>query len=380
MQSYRGLVEQARSLEKERGISLDFTDKNIADSWVRCFENGLNPNSIPMDSVLNQKELSEIKEDYKDIREQVVPELELLYSQIAGSNFMVAFANNDGVILDTIYDNEFLNSQASKVVIPGSVWLEKHRGTNGLGLSLQSKRPSIVAGREHFFMSHGGLSCFASPIFDHNQNVIGVLDASTDTSTRQDHTLALVKISAKSVEQKIFLNNFKHTNIYSFHPRIEYLNTNSIGLIAVNEAGQIEGVNSNTRIMLSGLYNDNHLENKGCLNSNTRDFYNIFQTPFENIAHDLNAEKTLILQDWFGSSVFVKLFQKKQKGNFSETIKEQSNVSTLKPCKNCAGSTIKEQKCLLIQKTFDQLKGKITDVSKALKISRTTVYKHLFNK
>ena len=333
-----------------------------------------------MDSVLNQKELSEIKDHYKDIREQVVPELELLYSQIAGSNFMVAFANNDGVVLDTIYDNEFLNSQASKVVIPGSVWLEKHRGTNGLGLSLQSKRPSIVAGREHFFMSHGGLSCFASPIFDHNQNVIGVLDASTDTSTRQDHTLALVKISAKSVEQKIFLNNFKHTNIYSFHPRIEYLNTNSIGLIAVNEAGQIEGVNSNTRIMLSGLYNDNHLKNKGCLNSNTHDFYNIFQTPFENIAHDLNAEKTLILQDWFGSSVFVKLFQKKQKGNFSETIKEQSNVSTLNPCKNCAGSTIKEQKCLLIQKTFDQLKGKITDVSKALKISRTTVYKHLFNK
>ena len=69
MQSYRGLVEQARSLEKERGISLDFTDKNIADSWVRCFENGLNPNSMPMDSVLNQKELLEIKEDYKDIRE-----------------------------------------------------------------------------------------------------------------------------------------------------------------------------------------------------------------------------------------------------------------------------------------------------------------------
>ena len=103
MQSYRGLVEQARSLEKERGISLDFTDKNIADSWVRCFENGLNPNSMPMDSVLNQKELSEIKEDYKYIREQVVPELELLYSQIAGSNFMVAFANNDGVVLDTIY-------------------------------------------------------------------------------------------------------------------------------------------------------------------------------------------------------------------------------------------------------------------------------------
>ena len=82
------------------------------------------------------------------------------------------------------------------------------------------------------------------------------MDASTDTSSRQDHTLALVKLSAKSVEQKVFLEKFKHTNIYSFHPRSEYLHTNSIGLIAINEDGQIEGVNSNTRIMLSGLYKD----------------------------------------------------------------------------------------------------------------------------
>ena len=364
MHSYRSLVEQARSLEKERGISLDFTDKNIADSWVRCFEHGLRPNSNPIESVLNQKELGEIKEQYQNIRDFIVPELELLYSQIAGSNFMVAFANNDGVVLDTIYDNQFLNSQASKVVIPGSVWLEKYRGTNGLGLSLQTKSPTIVAGGEHFFTSHGGLSCFASPIFDHNQNIIGVLDASTDTSSRQDHTLALVKLSAKSVEQKVFLENFKHTNIYSFHPRSEYLHTNSIGLIAINEDGQIEGVNSNTRIMLSGLYKDE-----------SKDFYNIFTTPFENVAHDMNADKIVQVKDWLGSSVFMKLFQKQvTSAPHTET---KNTTPTYTPCTECYDSTLKEQKCLLIQKTYDQLDGKITAVSKTLNISRTTVYKHI---
>ena len=296
-----------------------------------------------------------------------MPELELLYSQIAGSNFMVAFANDDGVVLDTIYDNQFLNSQASKVVIPGSVWLEKYRRTNGLGLSLQTKSPTIVAGGEHFFTSHGGLSCFASPIFDHNQNIIGVLDASTDTSSRQDHTLALVKLSAKSVEQKVFLENFKHTNIYSFHPRSEYLHTNSNGLIAINEDGQIEGVNSNTRIMLSGLYKDD-----------SRDFYNIFSTPFENIAHDMNANKTVQIKDWLGSTVFMKLFQKQVTSTPHNELK--NTTPTYTPCSECYDSTLKEQKCLLIQKTYDQLDGKITAVSKTLNISRTTVYKHIQNK
>ena len=74
MLSYRSLVEQARALEKERGISLDFTDKNIADSWVRCFEQGLRPNAEPLDSVLNQKELSQIHEKYQDIRQFITPE------------------------------------------------------------------------------------------------------------------------------------------------------------------------------------------------------------------------------------------------------------------------------------------------------------------
>jgi len=367
MNSYRSLVEQARLLEKERGISLDFTDKNIADSWVRCFEHGLRPNSEPIDSVLNQKELSQIKEKYQKVRDFIIPELELLYSQIAGSNFMVAFANNDGVVLDTIYDNQFLNSQASKVVIPGSVWLEKYRGTNGLGLSLKSKNPTIVAGGEHFFTSHGGLSCFASPIFDHNQNIIGVVDASTDTSNRQDHTLALVKLSAKSVEQKIFLDTFKHTNIYSFHPRSEYLHTNSIGLLAINEEGYIEGVNSNTRIMLSGLYRED-----------TNDFYNIFTTPFHNIAHEMNADKIIQVKDWLGSSVFMKLFQKQLTTTPASNLKP--SPPTYQPCDDCRASTLKEQKCLLIQKTFDQLEGKITAVSKVLNISRTTVYKHIKKK
>ena len=368
MLSYRSIVEQARALDKERGISLDFTDQNIADSWVRCFEQGLRPNAEPLDSVLNQKELSQIHEKYQDIRQFITPELELLYSQIAGSKFMVAFANNEGVVLDTIYDNEFLNSRASKVVIPGSVWLEKYRGTNGMGLSLQTKNPTIVAGGEHFFTSHGWLSCFASPIFDHEQNIVGVVDASTDTANRQDHTLALVKLSAKSVEQKIFLDTFKHTNIYSFHPRSEYLHTNSIGLIAVNEAGQIEGVNSNTRIMLSGLYNND-----------TKDFYNIFSTPFENIAHEMNAEKVVQVRDWLGSTVFIKLFQKQITKGPTKIKSPTKNIS-YKPCCECHGSTLKEQKCLLIQKTFDQVNGKVTAVSKTLNISRTTVYKHIVKK
>ena len=62
MQSYRQLVEQAKILEKHRGLSLDFTDKKIVDSWVRCFENGLNPRDQSVEAVLSNSELNEAQE------------------------------------------------------------------------------------------------------------------------------------------------------------------------------------------------------------------------------------------------------------------------------------------------------------------------------
>ena len=97
----------------------------------------------------------------------MLPELELLYSQIAGTNFMIAYSDENGLVLDTMYDKTCLNTDVGKTVIPGSIWTEKICGTNGLGLSVELKKPTIVSGKEHFFTAHENISCFASPIINH---------------------------------------------------------------------------------------------------------------------------------------------------------------------------------------------------------------------
>ncbi len=63
---------------------------------------------------------------------------------------MVAYADSDGVVLDSIQDDDFQAGEGGKAVVPGSVWKESHRGTNALGLAIHSRRPAIVAGRDHF--------------------------------------------------------------------------------------------------------------------------------------------------------------------------------------------------------------------------------------
>ncbi|WP_440648366.1 GAF domain-containing protein [Candidatus Pelagibacter sp. HIMB1521] len=335
--------------------------KDINESWLRCISEGLDPFNDPKQSVISSIELKEIKERNEAVRRIIIPELELLYSQIAGTNFMVAYSDEKGLVLDTIYDKSCLQTDVGKTVIPGSIWAEKICGTNGLGLSVELKKPTIVSGKEHFFTAHENISCFASPIINYDGKIIGIIDASTDSMSREQHTLALVRLATRSIETKLFIKKFENELIISFHPRQEYLTTTSVGMLAINGDGLIVGANNNAKIMLNGLVD---LKNEN--------FNKIFTTSFSSIASDILNNKTLKITDHLGSSVFVVKSQNFKESKFIETDKQNKTYA----CKNCEDTKIKREKCILIRSTFSETNN-ISAVSRKLGVSRTTIYKHL---
>ena len=198
---------------------------SIADSWSRCREFGLRAAGTPSEIVLSEDKFKTVFEQNESIRHFVIPEMELLYNQIAGTNFMVAYADPGGVVLDSIQDEDFKAGEGGKAVIPGSVWVENHRGTNALGLAIHTKRPAIVTGKDHFFHKLNDLSCFAVPIFDHEEKLLGVIDATSNAKARNEHTLALVKLASRNIENRLFSEHFCGSLILMFHARQEYLPT-----------------------------------------------------------------------------------------------------------------------------------------------------------
>jgi len=288
----------------------------IENSWARCREVGLAPSGKPIDAVTSDIDLSIIQEKNQKIRQFVLPELQLLYNQIAGTNFMVAYADTSGVVLDAYLDEEFKRSDAGKAVIPGSIWTEDNRGTNALGLCLFSGKSQIVAGKDHYFRKLGNLSCFAAPIYGQNDEILGVIDATSDAASRQQHTLALVKLASKNVENRLFIEQFSDSLILVFHARHEYLSTTSAALLAVDEHGFIDGANINAKIMLNGLnlYNKQH-------------FGDIFSVPFSAIINRLNSGEIIRIQDAMGSAVFMSLKENTVKKIVSLLTKPSLNKS-----------------------------------------------------
>ena len=270
----------------------------VNDSWTRCRGFGLSASAKPAELVLSEEKFKDVLDQNETIRHLVLPELELLYNQIAGTNFMVAYADGGGVVLDSIQDHNFRAGEGGKTVIPGSVWVEKHRGTNALYQAIHTREPAIVTGRDHFFHKLSDLSCFAAPIFDHEMQLVGVIDATSNAKARNEHTLALVKLAACNVENRMFTEHFCDSLILMFHARHEYLPTTSVAMIAVDDYGFIEGANSNAKSVLSGL----DIGRK-------QHFGEVFDVQFFDIVDQVRSNDIISIRDRMGAVVFMKAQQ-----------------------------------------------------------------------
>jgi sigma-54 dependent transcriptional regulator, acetoin dehydrogenase operon transcriptional activator AcoR len=225
----------------------------IVQSWKRCLAAGLDPCAKPTSLQVSAHELLMLRERDELAHRFAVGEMHALYQQIAGSNFLIAFANASGTVLEIIADGEFKNSDPGKAIVAGAVWSELRRGTNALGTCATDLRPIIVHGEEHFFLDHCDVSCFAAPIFHSDGTLAGVLDASSDCSARHAHTLALMRMAAIHMENSLFLAQQDGHIVVLFHSRWELLNSVSGGLASFDIEGRLNSINQRGREILRGL-------------------------------------------------------------------------------------------------------------------------------
>jgi sigma-54 dependent transcriptional regulator, acetoin dehydrogenase operon transcriptional activator AcoR len=278
------------TLTQQGSLSADALTPDIYDSWMRCISLGLDTRHPPPPELVSLAVLRREQERYSLTRGLALAEMHSLHQQIAGSNFMIAFATPEGVLLDFVSDQSFEDASGAACIRPGSVWSEQFCGTNGLGTAAHLKRQIVVHGGEHFFSRYNHLTCTASPIFAPDGSLAGILDASSNCLSRQTHTQALVAMAATQIENGLFRETNRGNMLIAFHNRSEYLYTLSAGLLAVDRDGGILSANRAARILLHGL-------------SITagRKFGDIFRTKFSSFVDEGRRHERQRLQDDVGS-------------------------------------------------------------------------------
>ena len=294
MQHLSGMDRARNALERGDRFPVGALQSVVADSWQRCRDLNLDPRGAPRHSVVTFSDVKRRREAGAAMRLLALAEMQLLYSQISGSNFMIALGDADGIVLDTISDQHFADSAAGRAIIPGSMWEESERGTNALGLAGVTGKPIAIYGREHYFACHGHLSCMAAPILNSDGEVLGLLDASCAHEARQEHTHALVRMAAAQIENGLIFQESSKSFVFAFHPRLEYIDTQSAGLISVSLDGRVLSLNRPGKALLHGL-----------VFTTGQHFDSLFEAGFGVAVDGLLKGGVIRIRDRAGSGVFM---------------------------------------------------------------------------
>jgi len=245
-------LRQARIHLLEHGdCPTGLVDERIANSWRRSLAAGLLPSGRLTDSVcLTPGSLNHALARNHDLLAHSRPVMEYLFEQVRHSQSMVILADNQGVLLNTQGDVGFLSKAERVALATGSSWHESHRGTNAIGTAVAEARSVEIHGGEHFLERNGFLTCAAAPIMSAEGKLAGIIDISGDQRSRHPHTLGLVSMAARMIENRLVISSCRHHIRLHLHAQPEGIGTVAEGIIALSEDGWIVGANRNGLALL----------------------------------------------------------------------------------------------------------------------------------
>ena len=223
-------------------------DPSIIRSWQRCLEDyHLDPAQNIAPTVLEHSRILEGRERLQQVLQIAGHEMNSLHQQLSGAGHAVLLTDARGVILNCITAPTERKVFEHAGLWLGADWSEAREGTNGIGTCLVERQALSIYQDEHFRGRHTGLTCSASPVFDPHGELLAVLDVSSarHEASRQSqfHTMALVYLSAKTIESSYFLRQYEHQWLLRFHLQAESVGLFSEGMLAFDGDGVICGVN-----------------------------------------------------------------------------------------------------------------------------------------
>nr|WP_283444319.1 sigma-54-dependent Fis family transcriptional regulator [Noviherbaspirillum suwonense] len=215
----------------------------LDESHRRCVSYGLSETARPDFSPIGRSDISLLVEQNRVLHTHALPVMETLYEQIVNTHNMVVLTDANGMIVDALGDDDFLEKANRVALQPGVNWSEEGKGTNAIGTAIVEKKPTLVHASQHYLVSNHFLTCSAAPIFSHQGKLIGVLDVTGDQRSFHQHTMALVRMSAQMIENQLFSAAFDDGITLHFHSRPEFIGTLMEGIASFTPSGRFLSAN-----------------------------------------------------------------------------------------------------------------------------------------
>ena len=219
--------------------------KEIEDSHERCRKYGINPydNGNLTLKRLSPKELTLRLNKNRSFLEVAVTQIEEIYQFVAGAGFVMSLTDRDGYILYHLGDPVLLKKMKEGNCEPGYRWTERDVGTSVIGLALVLKMPVQVNEAEHFCLRSHESTCSASPIFNSDGELLGLIAMSGNAKDMHPHTLGMVITAARSIENQLRIKKTSNELLLKKNHMEAIIDSIDSGVIALDKNGIIQQIN-----------------------------------------------------------------------------------------------------------------------------------------
>ncbi|MDN3616051.1 sigma-54-dependent Fis family transcriptional regulator [Vibrio gallaecicus] len=212
----------------------------LSSSWGRSSEAGLKQRRLPEDIRLPQSLLKERRYGSANLI-QIVKQVALpLFNQMfARSDSRLILTDVEGVILASWGQEKFKEKLTTIALSSGACWQEQLKGTNAIGTAIVEAKPVSIIGDQHFIHQHRFISCSACPIFDHQGQMIGILDITSEQQQHNSTVQLLVQNMIQLIENQLLSHIPQGTIRIDLAYEKSLLHSGWQGIVIADKTGQI---------------------------------------------------------------------------------------------------------------------------------------------
>ena len=263
----------------------EFIKEEIKKSKERSAKFNSDINNRKHQVKLQPDELDRKREKSREFLDIATKQIKALYRFVEGAGFAVTLTDHEGYVLETIGDKPILESMADVNCTPGYRWTEKDVGTSAISLVLEVKHPLQIAEDDHYLPGSIMYTCSASPIFGHDNNLIGIIALTGLSKNVGIHTLGMVITSAVAMENQLYLTHaLNEIEIQNNYLR-ETIGSLDNGIILIDNSGLIRTMNNSVKKLLM-ISDDEHITS-------------IYSLMPENFTDLLFSERTIYFKEIF---------------------------------------------------------------------------------
>ena len=218
-------------------------------SWQRSEAAGLRPEDNVAFEIVSRSTLAEIDDRYASLIQVTRPEATRLSRALRNTDCSVLLVNERGFIVDRMIDETTASRPLQAVSRKGVNLDERCIGNTAPSIALTEGIPYLVGRDAHYAANNRGFFCVAAPIDDPSGRRLGALSIAAFETVPGFDVLSLVVHAATEVENQLFTASADRL-ILHFHARPELIGTPMEGIVAIDGANRVVGINRSAQRLL----------------------------------------------------------------------------------------------------------------------------------